>query len=109
MYTSKQKHAQAWHGACLLPQAQREQCLPLAAHRGCVGCTHRVMSDVEHTPHCTTGASAVPRPCRPISSLVGQDVLTVAMNAGIFLHCIIAYQVNVNVWSSLLLHVTVPK
>lgn len=31
------------------------------------------------------------------------------MNAGIFLHCIIAYQVNVNVWSSLLLHVTVPK
>jgi hypothetical protein len=31
------------------------------------------------------------------------------MNAGIFLHCIIAYQVNVNVWCSLLLHVTVPK
>lgn len=46
---------------------------------------------------------------RPISSLIGQDAWTVAMNAGIFLHCIIAYQVNVNVWCSLLLHVTVPK
>jgi hypothetical protein len=48
-------------------------------------------------------------PCRPISSVIGQDSWTVAMNAGIFLHCIIAYQVNVNVWCSLLLHVTVPK
>lgn len=47
--------------------------------------------------------------CRPISSVIGQDMWTVAMNAGIFLHCLIAYQVNVNVWCSLLLHVTVPK
>jgi hypothetical protein len=29
--------------------------------------------------------------------------------AGIFLHCIIAYQVNVNVWCSLLLQLTNPK
>lgn len=47
--------------------------------------------------------------CRPISSVIGQDGWTVAMNAGIFLHCLIAYQVNANVWCSLLLHVTVPK
>eukprot|EP00878_Enallax_costatus_P016196 GHUV01016987.1.p1 GENE.GHUV01016987.1~~GHUV01016987.1.p1 ORF type:complete len:388 (+),score=87.51 GHUV01016987.1:448-1611(+) len=46
---------------------------------------------------------------KPISSVVGQDAWTVVMNAGIFLHCIIAYQVNVNVWCSLLLHVTMPK
>eukprot|EP00879_Flechtneria_rotunda_P013662 GHRR01014272.1.p1 GENE.GHRR01014272.1~~GHRR01014272.1.p1 ORF type:complete len:335 (+),score=82.20 GHRR01014272.1:260-1264(+) len=46
---------------------------------------------------------------QPISSVVGQDAWSVVMNAGIFLHCIIAYQVNVNVWASLVLHVTVPK
>eukprot|EP00775_Hariotina_reticulata_P002276 gene2276-2588_t len=46
---------------------------------------------------------------KPISSVVGQDIWGVMLNAGIFLHCIIAYQVNVNVWSSLLLHLTVPK
>jgi hypothetical protein len=34
---------------------------------------------------------------------------SVIMNAGIFLHCIIAYQVNVNVWCSLLLQLTNPK
>jgi hypothetical protein len=47
--------------------------------------------------------------CRPISSVLGQDMWTVLMNAGIFIHCLIAYQVNANVWCSLLLHITVPK
>eukprot|EP00882_Tetradesmus_deserticola_P031182 GHRQ01035254.1.p1 GENE.GHRQ01035254.1~~GHRQ01035254.1.p1 ORF type:complete len:186 (+),score=63.85 GHRQ01035254.1:512-1069(+) len=46
---------------------------------------------------------------KPISSVVGQDVWSIVMNAGIFLHCIIAYQVNVNVWCSLLLQLTNPK
>lgn len=46
---------------------------------------------------------------RPISSVLGQDMWTVLMNAGIFIHCLIAYQVNANVWCSLLLHITVPK
>jgi hypothetical protein len=70
------------------------------------GCTME-----HHHPRCTKSVCLLCAGfcCRPISSLVGQDALTVAMNAGIFLHCIIAYQVNVNVWSSLLLHVTVPK
>ncbi|WIA35643.1 hypothetical protein OEZ86_004057 [Tetradesmus obliquus] len=46
---------------------------------------------------------------KPISSVVGQDMWSVIMNAGIFLHCVIAYQVNVNVWCSLLLQLTNPK
>jgi hypothetical protein len=36
-------------------------------------------------------------------------VSVILLLAGIFLHCIIAYQVNVNVWCSLLLQLTNPK
>lgn len=46
---------------------------------------------------------------KPITSLLPQDGWSVFMNAGLFAHCIIAYQININVWSSLLLHVLSPK
>eukprot|EP00775_Hariotina_reticulata_P008889 gene8889-9067_t len=46
---------------------------------------------------------------RPISSVVGEDMWGVMLNAGVFLHCIIAYQVIVNVWCSLLLQLFAPR
>lgn len=46
---------------------------------------------------------------KPISSVIDQDVWSVVVNAGLFVHCIIAYQININVWCSSLLHVAAPK
>lgn len=46
---------------------------------------------------------------KPITSVLSKDAWSVAMNAGLFIHCIIAYQINVNVWSSSLLHVLRPQ
>jgi Transmembrane amino acid transporter protein len=43
-----------------------------------------------------------------VSSLIGSDAWAVGMNAGILLHCIIAYVVNVNVCCSTLLHLVSP-
>ena len=34
---------------------------------------------------------------KPISSVIEQDAWSVVVNAGLFLHCIIAYQININV------------
>ncbi|GBF91241.1 hypothetical protein Rsub_03561 [Raphidocelis subcapitata] len=41
----------------------------------------------------------------PISSVLPFDGWMAAANAGVFLHCLVAYQVMVNVWSSSLLHI----
>lgn len=46
---------------------------------------------------------------KPITSVVPQDrVLTPIMNAGLFVHCVLAYQINLNVWSDVVLHLVRP-
>ena len=46
---------------------------------------------------------------KPITSVVPQDrVLTPIMNAGLFVHCVLAYQINLNVWSDVVLHLIRP-
>ena len=46
---------------------------------------------------------------KPITSVLPQDRLwTPVMNAGLFAHCILAYQINLNVWTDLVLHLTAP-
>ncbi|KAI8474588.1 MAG: transmembrane amino acid transporter protein-domain-containing protein [Monoraphidium minutum] len=46
---------------------------------------------------------------RPISSVLPNDRWTVVMNAAIFVHCLIAYQVMINVWSASALHIAAPR
>ena len=45
---------------------------------------------------------------RPITSILPHDGWNVLMNAGVFVHCIFAYQINLNVWADMVLHVVVP-
>lgn len=46
---------------------------------------------------------------KPITSVVPRDgVWTPLMNAGLFAHCILAYQINMNVWTDLVLHLLQP-
>lgn len=46
---------------------------------------------------------------RPVTSILPHDAWNVVMNAGIFVHCIFAYQINLNVWSDMVLHVCAPQ
>lgn len=43
---------------------------------------------------------------KPITSVLPEDVWTSVMNAGLFAHCIIAYQIDLNVWTDLMLDFT---
>ena len=45
---------------------------------------------------------------RPVTSILPHDAWNVLMNAGVFVHCIFAYQINLNVWADMVLHVLVP-
>lgn len=44
----------------------------------------------------------------PITSIMAADHWAVLMNAGLFLHCVLAYQINLNVWAACILHVVSP-
>ena len=37
-----------------------------------------------------------------------RQALTPIMNGGLFLHCILAYQINLNVWTDVVLHLARP-
>lgn len=43
---------------------------------------------------------------KPITSVLPEDIWTSVMNVGLFLHCIIAYQIDLNVWTDLMLDFT---
>lgn len=45
---------------------------------------------------------------RPVTSILPHDAWNVVMNAGVFVHCIFAYQINLNVWADMVLHVVAP-
>ena len=45
---------------------------------------------------------------RPVTSILPHDAWNVVMNAGVFVHCIFAYQINLNVWADMVLHVVMP-
>lgn len=45
---------------------------------------------------------------KPITSILPQDAWTIVMNAGLFVHCVLAYQINLNVWTHLCIHLTAP-
>ncbi|KAK9836304.1 hypothetical protein WJX81_003609 [Elliptochloris bilobata] len=45
---------------------------------------------------------------KPMTSILPQDAWTVVMNAGLFAHCILAYQINLNVWTHLIIHLAAP-
>ncbi len=45
---------------------------------------------------------------RPVTSILPHDAWNVLMNAGVFVHCIFAYQINLNVWADMVLHILVP-
>ena len=45
---------------------------------------------------------------RPVTSILPHDAWNVLMNAGVFVHCIFAYQINLNVWADMVLHIVVP-
>ena len=46
---------------------------------------------------------------RPITSVLPHDAWNVIMNAGVFVHCIFAYQINLNVWADMILHLFAPQ
>ncbi|KAL3133625.1 hypothetical protein ABBQ32_008143 [Trebouxia sp. C0010 RCD-2024] len=46
---------------------------------------------------------------RPVTSILPHDAWNVVMNAGVFVHCIFAYQINLNVWADMVLHVVAPS
>ncbi|GAB4818791.1 hypothetical protein N2152v2_005837 [Parachlorella kessleri] len=41
---------------------------------------------------------------RPITSVLPYDAWSVTMNGLLFLHCVVAYAININVWTDLVLH-----
>ena len=43
---------------------------------------------------------------KPITSVLPEDIWTSVMNVGLFAHCIIAYQIDLNVWTDLILNFT---
>ena len=43
---------------------------------------------------------------KPITSVLPEDMWTSVMNVGLFAHCIIAYQIDLNVWTDLILDFT---
>ncbi|KAL0023611.1 hypothetical protein WJX77_006953 [Trebouxia sp. C0004] len=43
---------------------------------------------------------------KPITSVLPEDIWTSVMNIGLFAHCIIAYQIDLNVWTDLILDFT---
>jgi len=45
---------------------------------------------------------------KPLTSILPQDGWTVVMNAGLFAHCILAYQIDLNVWTHLIIHLSAP-
>ena len=45
---------------------------------------------------------------RPVTSILPHDAWNVVMNAGVFVHCIFAYQINLNVWADMVLHIVAP-
>ncbi|KAJ9525183.1 hypothetical protein QJQ45_020709 [Haematococcus lacustris] len=45
---------------------------------------------------------------RALTSLLAQDAWTALMNTGLFVHCLFAYQINLNVWASSLLELLAP-
>jgi hypothetical protein len=66
------------------------------------------------TSDCPHATPTPPRPDptpikRPISSVLPYDGWVALMNAAIFLHCIITYQIIVNVWSASFLHILAPR
>ena len=46
---------------------------------------------------------------KPITSVLPEDLWTSVMNIGLFAHCIIAYQIDLNVWTDLILNFTAKK
>jgi len=50
-----------------------------------------------------------PQTRRPISSVIPYDGWVALMNAGIFVHCLITYQIIINVWSASFLHIVLPR
>ena len=46
---------------------------------------------------------------RPVTSILPHDAWNIVMNAGVFVHCIFAYQINLNVWADMVLHVCAPQ
>ena len=45
---------------------------------------------------------------RPVTSILPHDAWNIVMNAGVFVHCIFAYQINLNVWADMVLHIVAP-
>lgn len=43
---------------------------------------------------------------KPVTSVLPTDMWTAVMNIGLFAHCIIAYQIDLNVWTDLILDFT---
>ncbi|CAK0786030.1 hypothetical protein CVIRNUC_009243 [Coccomyxa viridis] len=61
---------------------------------GCVG-YYRLGSDFDKS--------------KPVTSVLPQDIWTSLANVGLLAHCIIAYMINLNVWTHLVLHLIAPS
>ncbi|KAK9902167.1 hypothetical protein WJX75_006684 [Coccomyxa subellipsoidea] len=46
---------------------------------------------------------------KPLTSILPQDAWLMAANVGLLAHCIVAYMINLNIWTHLLLHLFVPS
>lgn len=94
---------------CALVKVPIRGCVPVATYER----RPRLPSDALLFPALSQPAAthppALPTARRPISSVLPRDGWVVAMNAGIFVHCLLAYQIILNVWSSSLLHIAMPQ